>query len=63
MTPTGVKFCPHCGSKDIDWVLPHDRSKWQCPDCGYIGALIVEDGVMADEIRKAWLEERQGENG
>jgi len=53
-----VKFCPRCGSKEIGWVLPHDRQKWECKECGYIGAFIIEDGVMAEEIRKNYNEEK-----
>jgi transposase-like protein len=47
-----TKYCPKCGSSNIDWIIPQDRSKWICKDCGYIGALIIEDGELAEEIRK-----------
>jgi transcription initiation factor TFIIIB Brf1 subunit/transcription initiation factor TFIIB len=50
-----MKFCPRCGSKNIDWPLPHDRQKWECKDCGYIGAFIIDDGKIADEIHKQYL--------
>jgi ribosomal protein L37AE/L43A len=50
------RFCPNCGSQNIDWVLPQTWSKWRCKDCGYIGALIIEDGSIADQIRKEYLE-------
>jgi len=53
-----VKFCPRCGSKNIEWVIPHDRQKWECKDCGYIGAFIVEDGALADEIRREYLKNK-----
>ena len=46
-----MKFCPKCGSTDIDWLIPQDRQKWECKNCGYIGAFIVEDGKIADKIR------------
>jgi hypothetical protein len=49
-----MMFCPQCGSKDIDWTLPHDRSKWECKNCGYIGAFIIDDGIIADEISKEY---------
>ena len=54
-----VKFCPRCGSKEIGWPLPHDRQKWECKECGYIGAFIIEDGEMADEIRKEYIKNKQ----
>ena len=54
-----VKFCPICGSANIGWLIPHDRQKWICKDCGYIGAFIVEDGKLAEEIRKDYLESKK----
>ena len=47
-----MKFCPRCGSTDIDWVLPQTWSKWECKHCGYIGPLIIEDGKIAEELKK-----------
>ncbi len=53
-----VKFCPRCGSKELGWRLPHDRQKWECKECGYVGAFIIEDGAMAEEIRKDYNENK-----
>ena len=53
-----MKFCPRCGSPNIDWVLPHDRQKWDCKDCGFVGAFIIEDGTMAEEIHKEYLKNK-----
>ena len=53
-----MKFCPRCGSKNLEWVLPHDRQKWECRDCGYVGAFIIEDGEIADEIKKEYLKNK-----
>jgi len=53
-----MKFCPRCGSNELEWPLPHDRSKWECKDCGYIGAFIIEDGEIADEIKKEYLKNK-----
>ncbi len=50
-----MKFCPKCGSTNIEWVLPHTWSKWECRDCGYIGVFIIEDGKIAEEIQKEYL--------
>ena len=47
-----VKFCSRCGSSNIGWLIPHDRQKWECKDCGYIGAFIIDDSEIADEIKK-----------
>ena len=49
-----MKFCPRCGSGNIDWILPQDWSKWECKDCGYIGALIIENGKIAEEIKRKY---------
>lgn len=49
-----MKFCPRCGSPNIEWVLPQDWSKWDCKDCGYIGPLIIEDGKIAEELRNEY---------
>ena len=53
-----VKFCPRCGSDNIEWVIPVDRQKWECRECGYVGSFIVEDGKMADKIRNEYLKNR-----
>ena len=49
-----VKFCPKCGSIDIFWAsgLPQLWSIWQCRNCGYRGALILEDGKLAEKLRE-----------
>jgi len=37
--------CPKCGSTDVKrWGVPQTWSKWECRNCGYIGALVIEDG-------------------
>ncbi len=54
-----MKFCPRCGSTNIEWVLPQTWSKWDCKDCGYIGILIIEDGKIADTIREEYQKKHQ----
>lgn len=56
---TLVKFCPKCGSTNIEWTLPQTWSKWECKDCGYIGAFIIEDGEIADEIHKEYIKKQK----
>lgn len=51
-----IKYCPVCGSSNVDWELPQTWSTWKCKDCNYIGALIIEDGNIAQQIRKDYLE-------
>ncbi|MEM3383849.1 MAG: hypothetical protein QXF43_00925 [Nitrososphaerales archaeon] len=51
------KFCPVCGSTDIFWAsgLPQLWSLWDCRECGYRGAFIIEDGELAKKIREDYL--------
>ncbi len=56
-----VKFCPNCGSMNIKWVNPQMWSIWRCWDCGYQGAVVVEDKEIADEIRKYYLKRIENE--
>jgi predicted RNA-binding Zn-ribbon protein involved in translation (DUF1610 family) len=51
-----AKFCPKCGSTDVGWAqgMPQLWSLWQCKNCGYRGALILEDGNMAEKLQEEW---------
>jgi len=55
-------YCPNCGSDNIFFVLPQTWSKYECRDCGYIGALVISDGELAEEIRNKWMNEKGVEN-
>jgi len=52
-----VKFCPKCGSTEIFWAsgLPQLWSIWECRECGYRGAFVVEDSKLAEKIRQDYL--------
>jgi len=39
-------------------VLPQVWSKWECRDCGYVGVFIIEDGKIADAIKKEYLKKK-----
>jgi len=54
-------FCPKCGSTNIFWAsgLPQLWSIWECRDCGYRGAFIIEDSKLAQKIRKEHLKQRK----
>jgi transposase-like protein len=47
-------YCPMCGSPRLRSVIPQIETKYQCPDCGYQGAFVIEDGEMAKELRRRW---------
>jgi len=57
-----VKFCPNCGSMNIKWLNPQMWSTWKCWDCGYQGAVVIEDEKLAEEIRKNFLEKNKDED-
>ena len=52
----GVKFCPKCGAANVFWAsgLPQLWSIWECRNCGYRGALIIEDGELAEKLREEY---------
>lgn len=53
-----VKFCPKCGSTNINFAVFYRPSIWRCLDCGFEGAFMVEDCKLAEKIRgKFALEE------
>ena len=58
-----VIFCPGCGSKNIFWAsgLPQLWSLWECRECGYRGAFIVEDSKLAEKIREEYLKKHKNE--
>jgi len=59
----GVKFCPRCGSANIFWArgLPQLWSIWECRNCGYHGAFIVEDGEMATKIQEEYTKKHSAQ--
>ncbi len=40
-----VKKCPNCGSTNIKWVVPQLGQLYECFNCGYRGALIIEEEI------------------
>jgi len=55
-----VKFCPKCGSANINVLVFYRPSTWKCLDCGYEGAFILEDSNLAEKIRNHNQKEIQG---
>ena len=49
---TGMKHCPRCGSTNINFLVFYRPSTWKCLDCGYEGALIVEDSRLPEGIQE-----------
>lgn len=48
------KFCPKCGSTNINFLVFYRPSIWKCLDCGYEGAFIMEDSRLAEKIQKRY---------
>lgn len=62
-----IKYCPTCGSTNIFWVsgLPQLWSLWECKECGYKGAIVLEGGNLREKLREEWkkkLQEKQRQN-
>jgi ribosomal protein L37AE/L43A len=55
-----VKFCPKCGSTNINFAVFYRPSIWRCLDCGYEGAFMVEDCKLAEKIREKFALEELG---
>jgi ribosomal protein S27E len=53
-----VKFCPKCGSANINVLVFYRPSTWKCLDCGYEGAFILEDSNLAEKIRNQHQREK-----
>lgn len=47
-----TKFCPKCGSTNINFLAFYRPSTWRCLDCGYEGAFILQDSKLAERIRE-----------
>jgi hypothetical protein len=47
-----MKYCPRCGSSNINCLVFYRPSVWRCLDCGYEGAFIVEDGKLEEKVRE-----------
>ncbi|MBW3582769.1 MAG: phage terminase large subunit family protein [Euryarchaeota archaeon] len=53
--PKTVKVleCPECERSDLSYIAAFETGhKYQCPHCGYIGALAVERERSVDELRR-----------
>jgi predicted RNA-binding Zn-ribbon protein involved in translation (DUF1610 family) len=57
------RFCPQCGSTDVSWAqgLPQLWSVWECKNCGYRGAFILENGNLAQKLQEEWTKKNRTE--
>jgi len=47
-----IKYCPKCGSTNINFAVFYRPSIWKCLDCGYEGAFIIEDSKLAEKMQE-----------
>ncbi len=47
-----AKYCPKCGSPEVDFLVYFNPSIWRCLNCGYEGVFVVEGSEFADKIRE-----------
>lgn len=62
--PKGKLFCPECGSPSLYYFLGlYTGYKYVCKECGYRGPVVIEDGVIAEKLRKEKVKELEKEDG
>jgi hypothetical protein len=51
-----VRFCPVCGSTDIDWVggLAILAPYLECKGCGYRGVFVIGNLKLVKKVREAY---------
>ena len=45
-----VRFCPRCGSTNLNPLVFYRPSTWKCLECGYEGVFIIGDRELAEKI-------------
>jgi len=38
-----IKFCPNCGSENVEMVAGGITGGWMCRNCGYSGAVLEKE--------------------
>jgi DNA-directed RNA polymerase subunit M len=56
-----IKFCPRCGSPNINFLIYYTPSVWKCLNCDYEGVFILEGEQLAQRIREAYDQRREAE--
>ncbi len=44
----GKKFCPNCGSEDVELVAGGMTGNYMCADCGYTSSIFPEKPMKGD---------------
>lgn len=56
-----IRFCPRCGSPDINAVVFYRPSIWKCLNCGYEGTFIIQNGTLAEKLQKDYEKSQEEE--
>ncbi len=60
--PKGKLFCPECGSPSLYYFLGlYTGYKYVCKECDYQGPVVIEDGIIAEKLRKEKVKELEKE--
>lgn len=43
------KFCPNCGSNDVELIAGGITGSWMCRNCGYSGSVFPEKPILGRE--------------
>ncbi len=49
-----VRFCPKCGSTNLNVSVFYRPSIWKCLNCGFEGAFILEDSILPEKVREEY---------
>jgi len=47
-----TKYCPKCGSPNLNFLIYFRPSLWKCLDCNYEGAFVLEGEELAAKIKE-----------
>lgn len=45
------KFCPNCGSENVDLIAGGTIGMWMCKNCGYNGSVFPEKPIAGRELK------------
>ncbi len=46
-----VKFCPKCGSEEVQMVIGGQMGLWECKKCRYRGSIFPEKELTFEKIK------------
>ena len=55
----GKKFCPSCGSENVEMVAGGMTGAWMCSDCGYSGSIFPEKPIIGSKLSDQETEDEE----